>query len=103
MVTELLPCRSRSCLVGKGWALRPMLTWFLAFKVQRGMNVKWRTDAAEEMQGHGVPLVLLLMHFVAPVWFPCFSAGGVVEARVLKIHGELACSTQCCNLCSGSA
>lgn len=56
-----------------------------------------------DVGGHGVTLILLLMHFVAPLWFLCCHAGGVVEAKVLKIHGELACSTRCCNLGSGSA
>lgn len=37
------------------------------------------------------------------VWFLCCSTAGVVEAKVLKIHGEFACSTQCCNHSLGSA
>lgn len=36
------------------------------------------------------------------VWFLSCSTAGAVEAKVLKIHGELACSTQCCNLSSRS-
>lgn len=56
-----------------------------------------RGDAGSQSDAH-----LAADALGSAVWFVSCSTAGAVEAKVLKIHGELACSTQCCNLSSQS-